>query len=130
MSKKATVNDHPHWPLVALFQVIVAVYGGFFGAGIGIMMLASLGLAGLSNIHHMNRLKNFAAVCINGVAAITFAVSGHVEWGLAGCMVVGSIAGGYVAARLSQRIDARWVRGLVIVVGFGMGTYTLWKALA
>lgn len=109
-------------------QLVIALYGGFFGAAMGILMLALLGVVSGGSMARMNGLKNFAAVCINGVAALTFGLSGHVEWGLAGCMVVGSVAGGYIAARLSQRIDARWVRGLVIVVGFGMGTYTLWKA--
>lgn len=111
-------------------QLAIAIYGGFFGAAMGILMLALLGVVSSGSLARMNGLKNFAAVCINGVAAITFGLSGQVHWGLAGCMVAGSIVGGYVAARLSQRIDARWVRGLVIVVGFGMGTYTLIKAFA
>lgn len=116
--------------LQVLTQLAIAIYGGFFGAAMGILMLALLGVVSSGSLARMNGLKNFAAVCINGVAAITFGLAGQVHWGLAGCMVAGSIVGGYVAARLSQRIDARWVRGLVIVVGFGMGTYTLWKSFA
>jgi uncharacterized membrane protein YfcA len=110
-------------------QLAIAIYGGFFGAAMGILMLALLGVVGGGDMSRMNGLKNFAAVCINSVAVVTFAAAGNVAWGLAACMTVGSVAGGYVAARLSQRIDARWVRALVIVVGFGMGTYTLVKAL-
>ena len=100
----------------------------FFGAAMGILMLALLGVVGAGDMTRMNGLKNFAAVCINSVAAVTFAAGGHVQWGLAACMTVGAVAGGYLAARLSQHIDVRWVRALVIVVGFGMGTYALLKA--
>jgi uncharacterized membrane protein YfcA len=73
----------------------------------------------------MNGQKNFAAVCINGVAAITFALSGNVQWLQALCLASGAILGGYVAARVSQRVDVRYLRALVVLVGFGMGTYTL-----
>ena len=66
-----------------LFQFFVAVYGGFFGAGIGILMLAALGFLGQTNIHRMNGLKNFAAVCINGVGALTFILYRRVDWNLA-----------------------------------------------
>jgi uncharacterized membrane protein YfcA len=109
-------------------QLLIAVYGGFFGAAMGILMLALLGVVGGGDLSRMNGLKNFAAVCINAVAAVTFAIGGHVNWALAGCMTAGAISGGYAAARLSQRIDARWVRALVVIVGFGMGTYTLLRA--
>jgi uncharacterized membrane protein YfcA len=111
--------------LQIVVQFAIAVYGGFFGAAMGILMLALLGVVGAGDLGRMNGLKNFAAVCINAVAAATFAVGGHVHWLLAACVTAGAITGGYTAARLSQRIDARWVRALVVVVGFGMGTYTL-----
>jgi uncharacterized membrane protein YfcA len=114
--------------LQVLTQFGIAVYGGFFGAGIGILMLALLGMVGHGEMSRMNGLKNFAAVCINSVAAVTFAAGGHVDWLLALCLSGGAITGGYAAALVAQRVDARWVRALVIVVGFGMGTYTLLKA--
>jgi uncharacterized membrane protein YfcA len=114
--------------LLVVAQLGIAVYGGFFGAAMGILMLAMLGLIGQDNMSRMNGLKNFAAVCINGVAAVTFFASGEVHPALAGAMMAGAVAGGYGAARMSTRIDARWVRGLVIVVGLGMGCYTLVKA--
>lgn len=114
------------WAL-AVGQFVVAVYGGFFGAGIGILMLAELGLVGLSNIHQMNGLKNFGAACINGIAAIYFAIFAHVRWPLAALMAVGSVLGGYTGAWLAQRIGERMVRAVVIVTGLGIGVWMLVK---
>jgi uncharacterized membrane protein YfcA len=109
-------------------QFVIAVYGGFFGAAMGILMLALLGVVGAGDMTRMNGLKNFAAVCINGVAAITFAFGGHVQWGLALCVTLGAVSGGYLAARLAPHIDVRFVRALVILVGLGMGTFALLKS--
>lgn len=106
-------------------QFLVSVYGGFFGAGIGILMLAELGLVGLTNIHRMNGLKNFGAVCINAIAALYFAVGGHVRWHLAALMAVGAILGGYGGAWLAQRIGQNTVRGVIIATGLGIGLYML-----
>jgi uncharacterized protein len=114
--------------LQAGVQLLISIYGGFFGAAMGILMLAMLGLIGHDSLARMNGLKNFAAVCINGVAAATFFAGGQVKLPLALAMMAGSVAGGYAAARLSRRVDPRWVRGLVVVVGVGMGVYTLIKA--
>jgi len=114
------------WVLAAA-QFVVAVYGGFFGAGMGILMLAELGLVRLSNIHQMNGLKNFAAVCINGVAAVYFAVGRHVHWPLAFLMAVGAVLGGYAGAWFAQRIGEAMVRWVNIVIGLGIGVYMLVK---
>ena len=114
---------------VMVFQFFVAVYGGFFGAGIGILMLAALGFVGLSNIHRMNGLKNFAAVCINGVAALTFIVGRKVDWPLALLMMVGAIAGGYAGAGLAQRLGQANVRRLVVGVGLTIGVVMLYQQL-
>ena len=108
-----------------VFQFFVALYGGFFGAGIGILMLASLGLLGLSNIHRMNALKNFAAVCINAIAAATFIYKGRVDWHFALLMALAAIIGGYAGAGLAQRLGQKIVRGIVIVIGLSIGVYTL-----
>jgi uncharacterized protein len=101
-----------------LAQFAVAVYGGYFGAGIGILMLATLGMMGLTNIHRMNGLKNWGATCINGFAAATFVVSGIVQWPVALAMATGGITGGYLGARLALRAGQLWVRRAVIAVGF------------
>jgi len=108
-----------------LFQFFVAVYGGFFGAGIGILMLAALGFLGQTNIHRMNGLKNFAAVCINGVGALTFILYRRVDWPLAALMAVAAVAGGLGGAGLARRIGQANVRRIVIAIGLGFGVKTL-----
>ena len=105
------------------FQFLVALYGGFFGAGIGILMLAALGLLGLQDIHRMNGLKNLAAVCINGLAALTFAVCGRVNWPNASCMIVGGVAGGYAGAGLARRLGQDLVRRFVVLIGLLISLY-------
>ena len=111
------VLPRPSWWLIA-GQFAVAVYGGYFGAGIGILMLAALGAIGLTNIHRMNGLKNWGAMCINAIAAITFVLSGIVTWPVAIAMAAGGLAGGYGGARLALRVGQRWVRRSVIAIGF------------
>jgi uncharacterized membrane protein YfcA len=119
---------HQRRALQLLMQFGIAVYGGFFGAAMGILMLAMLGLVGHDDLSRMNGLKNFAGVCINLTAAGIFVVGGQVRWPLALAMMLGSIVGGYAAARASRRVNPKWVRGFVVVIGVVMGTYTLLKA--
>jgi uncharacterized membrane protein YfcA len=102
---------------VLIYQFGVAVYGGYFGAGIGILMLAALGFMGFRNIHRMNGLKNWGGLCANAVAAATFAFSGLVSWPVAGAMAVGATVGGYGGSRLAQRVPQSWVRQSIIVIG-------------
>lgn len=99
------------------FQLLVATYGGFFGAGIGILMLAALALMGMKDIHQMNGLKNVLAISINGVAAIYFAVAGAVVWVDAGLMAVASVVGGLTGAALAHRLGRVFVRRAVIAIG-------------
>lgn len=113
--------------VAVVYQFLVALYGGFFGAGIGILMLAALGMLGMSNIHRMNALKTFAAVCINGVAAAAFVVSERVVWNLALLMAAGAIVGGYGGAGFARRIGQRNVRLIVVVIGVVIGIYTFWE---
>lgn len=103
---------------VSLFQFGVAVYGGYFGAGIGILMLAALGFLGLSDIHAMNGLKSFFGICINFVAAAYFVFRGAVQWVPALVMIAGSVAGGYGGARFARRIGRKWSRFAVVAIGF------------
>ena len=93
--------------LAAAAQFLVAVYGGYFGAGIGILMLAILGFLGLRDIHAMNGLKAFFGFAINAVAAVVFVVRGAVDWPVVPLMLAGAIAGGYGGARLARWIGAR-----------------------
>lgn len=115
------------WTGAIVFQFFVAIYGGYFGAGIGILMLAALGFLGLTDIHQMNGLKNFFAVCINLVAAAYFIASGRVEWSYALVMIVGAIAGGYGGAGLARKLGRRFVRRAVIVIGVAMAVSLLFR---
>jgi uncharacterized membrane protein YfcA len=108
---------------VALAQFILSVYGGYFGGGMGIMMLASFSLAGMVRIHEMNALKTLLGVAINGLALLTFVVSGTVAWRFALVMIAGSILGGYSGAALARTIDPKWVRLLIILIGWTMTMY-------
>ena len=117
----------PTVPLLAM-QLLVGVYGGYFGAGVGILMLAALGFMGFVNIHRMNGLKNWGGFCMNLVAAATFAASGIVDWPVALSMAAGSIAGGYLGARGAQRLPQTLVRGAVVLIGVGSGLWLLVRA--
>lgn len=117
--------DRAPTPALMLFQFLVGVYGGYFGAGIGILMLAALGFMGFTNIHRMNGLKNWGGLCMNLVAAGTFAVSGIVDWPVGIAMAGGAILGGYGGSRLAQRVDQEVVRRLVIGIGAVAGAWML-----
>jgi len=118
---RAHENPTAGWVVfVFTFQTLVGLYGGYFGAGMGILMLAALGLIGLTDLHEMNGLKNLLAVGINGVAAIYFAISGAVLWVDAGVMAVAAIAGGFAGAKLAKRLGRKFVRGMVVAIGLTM----------
>ena len=106
-------------------QFLVGVYGGYFGAGMGILMLGVLGLAGFTDIHKMNAIKVWGALVTNIVAAALFAAGGVVLWPLALVMAAGSVAGGYGGARLAQRVGSVWVRRVVVLVGLGSFVWLL-----
>lgn len=112
------------------FQFLVALYGGYFGAGIGILMLAALSILGLTDIHQMNGLKNFFALCINGVAAIYFMAAHMVEWPYVLVMAIGSIAGGYGGAGLARKMGRTAVRRVVVGIGFAMAVSLFVKWMA
>jgi uncharacterized membrane protein YfcA len=111
------------------FQLLVGVYGGFFGAGIGIMMLAALAVLGLTDIHQMNGLKNLLAILINGVAAAYFMAKGAVLWTDAILMAIASIAGGLGGAALANRLGRPLVRKAVIAIGIAASVSLLLKFL-
>lgn len=108
------------WPWIVAFEFVVAIYGGYFGAGIGIMTLAVLGLVGFTDIHHMVGLRNFAALCINGIASVYFVSHGAVVWPDALVMIVGQVVGGYSGARIAQRLGRTFMRRAVVVIGIVM----------
>jgi len=110
-----------------LFQLFVATYGGYFGAGIGILMLGSLSVMGLRDIHRMNALKTILGTLINVIAFVFFAFKGLVVWHLAGLMAAGAIVGGWVGARTAKRLDPRLLHAFVIAVGFGVSAWLFFK---
>jgi uncharacterized membrane protein YfcA len=113
-----------------LFQFLVALYGGYFGAGIGILMLASLGFLGLTDIHEMNALKNVLSSVINLVAAGYFIYAGLIDWPKAALMMGGAIAGYFIGAHCSQRIPQQRVRQIITFVGFGISAALFYKEFA
>jgi uncharacterized protein len=118
---EARENPSLGWRAGAVvFQFLVGVYGGYFGAGIGILMLAALGLLGFRDIHRMNALKNVLAICINGVAALWFVASGAVIWSDVVVMTAAAVLGGYTGARLAYRLGRRLVRAAVVAIGLLM----------
>lgn len=115
-----------HGLVAALFfQFCVGVYGGYFGAGIGILMLAALGVLGHSNIHEMNSLKVLLSSLINGIAILYFIANSSILWTEALIMALGAAAGGYSGPYLARRVGQRSVRTFVSVVGFVIGFYFL-----
>lgn len=113
---------------ITVAQFAIAVYGGFFGGGIGILMLAMLEMLHLEDIHAMNGLKTVLATAVNGAAIVTFIAARQVVWPQGSLMIVGAIAGGYGGAHIAQKLDPRWVRAVVIAVGAGMTLYFLfWR---
>ncbi|WP_425616728.1 sulfite exporter TauE/SafE family protein [Anatilimnocola sp. NA78] len=104
--------------LIVFFQLAIAIYGGYFGAGIGILMLTGLGLMGLKNMHEMNALKTVLAGCINGMSVGIFVWEGKVNWPIALMMMVTSIIGGYLAASFGRRLKPIYIRYFVIAMGF------------
>src|SRR5262245_46701007 len=109
--------------LVIAFQFLVAVYGGYFGAGIGILMLSALGFVGVGDIHRMNAVKTFLAASINVAAVVVFVRDRLVNWEYAWPMVITAIIGGYAGARVARRLPASYVRYAVIVIGFGLSAF-------
>jgi uncharacterized membrane protein YfcA len=126
-----TAEGDPHvapWLFVA-GQFAIGVYGGYFGAGIGILMLAGLGMMGFTNIHRMNGLKNWGAVCMNVVAAGIFAFSGIVDWPVALAMAAGGLLGGYAGSRMAQRVGQQRVRRAIVLIGLASFLFLLVRGL-
>jgi hypothetical protein len=109
--------------LVTLLQLIVAVYGGFFGGGMGILFLASFALMGMTNIYQMNGYKTILTSCINAVIIIPFVNAGVILWQEAAIAAIAAIIGGYMSAYYAQRIDPKLVRFFVIGVGSVLTIY-------
>ena len=127
-SETASPHHQAVWVAV-VFQFFVALYGGYFGAGIGILMLASLGFLGLTDIHEMNALKTILGSLINLVAAAWFIWAGLVEWPKALVMTGGALAGYFLGAHFSQRIPQNRVRQIITAIGFTISAVMFYKQL-
>src|SRR6266545_2010071 len=134
-AKEGALPDHHEagWLTQAVvigFQFLIAVYGGYFGAGIGILMLSALGFMGVGDIHRMNAVKTFLAAAINTAGAVVFVRDRLVNWDYAIPMVVAAILGGYAGARVARRLPASYVRYAVIAIGFGLSVFYFIKEYA
>jgi uncharacterized membrane protein YfcA len=111
-----------------IFQFFVAIYGGYFGGGMGIVMLAMLAMLGMTDIHDMNALKSVMGFVINGAAVVAFIVAGAVYWRQGAVAIAGGIAGGYVGAHYAQKLPQAWVCAFVVLSGACMTVYFFYKA--
>ena len=111
----------------SIFELLVAIYGGYFGGGIGIMNLAMFASMGMTDVHEMNALKTVLGAIINGVAAVTFVFTRAILWPQAAIMTVGAVAGGYFGAHYALKAPQHWIRTIVIVVGFSMTAYFFYR---
>jgi uncharacterized protein len=112
----------------SIFEFAVAVYGGYFGGGLGIMNLAMLAALGMTDIHAMNKLKVILGAIINGVAAVAFVAAGVILWRQAGVMTAGAIVGGYGSAHFAQKLPQPYIRAFVIIIGVLMTLYFFVRA--
>jgi uncharacterized membrane protein YfcA len=117
----------PRGALVA--HLIVSVYGGYFGGGIGFLMLAALTLFGMRDINAMNGLKMWLVGIMTAASMVIFIVADVVRWAEALPMLLGSAIGGYVAARVAQRLDQRLIKGFIIVLGTVVTAYFFWHGV-
>jgi uncharacterized membrane protein YfcA len=116
--------------IACLFELFVATYGGYFGGGMGIMNLAMLAAIGMTDMHAMNALKVVIGGFINGVATVTFAVTGAIVWQQGAVMTAGALLGGYCAAHYAQKLPQSWIRGFVIAISLAMTVYFFVRAYA
>ena len=116
--------------IAILFQFFVSVYGGYFGAGIGILMLASLGFIGLHDIHEMNALKTILGALINLIAAGYFAATGLIDWPRMAVMTVGAFGGYWLGSHYSQKLPQQIVRHLITAIGVTLAAVMFWKQMS
>jgi uncharacterized membrane protein YfcA len=125
-----TIRRSGAWIAAAgLAQFAVGIYGGYFGAGMSIMMLTLLAFLGMEDILQMNAMTSFLSLCTNGVASVLFAAAHMVVWSYVLAMMIAALAGGYGAAGVARKIGRAMVRRFVIVVGFTIAAVLFVKLL-
>ena len=115
------------WLGAIVFQFFSAIYGGYFGAGNGILMLAAMGLLGLHDINRANGIKNFLGICINSIAVFSFAYKGLVVWPDALIMAGAATMGGYFGAKMAVRVGQITIRRAIVVIGFVITFVMVWR---
>src|SRR5215211_1129056 len=115
------------WTGAMVFQFFSAMYGGYFGAGNGILMLAAMGVLGLNDLNRANGIKNFLGICINSIAVLLFALAGLVVWQDALVMACGALAGGYFGANMAVRVGQKWVRRGIVAIGLVIFVVMVWR---
>jgi uncharacterized membrane protein YfcA len=115
------------WLGAIVFQFFSAAYGGYFGAGNGILMLAAMGILGLHDINRANGIKNFLGICINSIAVLIFSLMGLVVWPDALLMAGAALIGGYFGARMAVRVNQITIRRAIVIIGFVITFVMLWK---
>lgn len=122
-SAEASRRGGPGWLALALAsQLLVGIYGGYFGAGMSIMMLSILALIGMTDMLEMSAMTSLLAMGINGIAGLLFIIAGIIHWPVALAMAAGSCIGGYGAAGIARKIGKVAIRRFVIAVGFTLAT--------
>jgi uncharacterized membrane protein YfcA len=115
-------------PVVAALQLAISIYGGYFGGGMGMMMLAAFTFLGMTELHRMNALKSALGVVINGVAVAAFVAAGKIAWVPAGVMVVGAVVGGFGGAFLARKVPPARLKPAVVLLGWAMTSWFFWRA--
>jgi uncharacterized membrane protein YfcA len=130
LSKGAHASANTGRSLAVAAQLVISLYGGYFGGGMGIMVLAVLSVLGMTDIHRMNSIKVMLAALVNGVAVVAFVVAGAVAWAPGVFMIAGGVLGGYAGAAIARRVDPRIVRRIVLVVAWAMTGYFFFRTYA
>lgn len=129
MLRGADAGQPGNSPTALAGQAVVSVYGGFFGAGMGILMLASLAMAGHDDVHEINAIKNLLSAIIYSVTVLTFVIAGAVDWPYTMIMLATATLGGYWGARIARKIPALWLRRFIIAVGFTLTGFYFYKTI-
>ena len=125
----AVADAKPSPSLVPLWigVVLVCFYIGYFGAGAGFLLMSVLAVFGIQNINQVNALKVIATTTANGIAVVTFIVGKRILWKYCLLMMIAAALGGYLGARYARRMNPRFMRLLVVLIGLGMAAYFFWK---
>ena len=115
------------WPVAIAGIFLVGLYGGYFGSGIGILMIGALSFISRGDIRHVVALKNFLTLCMRGAAILVLVFEGNVNWNYGVPMAVGGLFGGYIGGMISHRANRTVIRTIVISIGFAASAYYFWK---